>query len=828
MLSNYFKMFIRTLLRNKIYSLINIVGLAVGMASSILILQYVIHEFSYDKFWEKSDNIYRVSQDQYQNGELQLHSAKTFEGVGEAMLNEFPEVKNYTKFMRDEVMCYREGNDTRLNNQNLFWVDTTFLKVFKMDFVYGNPGNVFQNYYSSVISQSAAKRLFGDINPVGQWYKVNEGWSFCVTGVFKDMPENSHININFIVSTASLWYYIRNWDNERGMMIPEDHRIITRPTQYSDVRQWRNAGYYTYILVKDNVQPEQIEPKLQAFINKFTGDIIRGGGKINLSLQKIHDIHLSSNLQFELGINGDKKMVIGLLLTALIILTIAFANYINLSLVKSMDRAKETALRKTIGAEKIHLVKQHLSEAFFINVIAMIIAVICIVIINLLFVHFAGQQFLFGNLIDINFLLIIAVFLVLGTLLSGIYPAFVLSSLKPIDLFRKKLTAEFSNASLRKGLLCFQFTTAVILLTITFIVYKQISFMQNQKLGVNIDKVLYMRSPYTMIKKPQRLERLQSFRTELKRINGVKNFATSSSIPGCENTWQIDNVRTADSAPNKKNNFSLIEMDEEFIQTLGLGLIAGRNFLTDETARQSIIINEKAASMLGFKNAGSAVNEIIQVGNENLRVVGVVADYHHEYLKKAIQPTIFFYGFDWPMDVGYYSVKINSNNLSATINDIKSIWNNLYSEEPFDFFFLDQTYQKQYEADNQFGLIFSSFSIISILLTCFGLFTLTSYSAVKRTKEIGIRKILGASVTNVFYLLNKEFIVLFLISYVIALPASIYLADLWLVNYTYRISLGLSILVIPFVLISLIIIAAMSYQALKAAFRNPVDSLRYE
>ena len=828
MLSNYFKMFLRSLWKHKLYSFINISGLAVGMASCILILQYVVHEFSYDSFWKNADNVYRVSHDQYQNGVLQLHSAKTFSGVGEAMLNEFPEVKNYTNFMRDEVMCYTDGNETRLNNQNLFWVDTTFFSVFQMDFVYGVPENVFQNHFSSVISQSAALKLFGNVNPIGKWYKVNEGWSFCVTGVFKDIPENSHLNMNFIVSSSSLWFYIRNWNNETGTLIPEGQRVITNPSHYSDAQQWRYADYYTYILAKRNVDLKLVETRLPSFIRKFTNDIIQDGGKVNLSLQNIRDIHLSSNLQFELGVNGDKKLVLALLLTAFIILIIAFANYVNLSIVKSIDRAKETALRKTIGADRMQLIKQHLLESFFINVIAILFAVIFIEIINELFIHLAGKQMLFNEFKGYNYLLIIITFLFIGTLLSGIYPALILSSIKPADLFRKKISFGQKKISLRKGLLGFQFTTSVILLTITFIVYNQVSFMQNQNLGVNIDRVLYMRSPYTMIQKPQRMYRLQSFKSEIKSLNGVKNFATSSSVPGCENIWQINDVRKAGSAPDQKNNLSLMVIDEEFVPTLGLKIISGRNFFPNETNQHPVILNEKAANLLGYKKTGNAVNELLQIGNEQYRVVGVIADYHHEYLKKDIQPTIFQYGFNWLMDVGYYSFRINSTDIPATINGIKQTWNTMYPEEPFDYFFLDKTYQKQYEADQQFGIIFSSFSTISLLLTCFGLFALTSYNALKRKREVGIRKTLGATIPNIFYLLNKEFIILLGISYLISLPICIYLADLWLVNYTYRINLGWSLLVIPLLVITFVIIATMSYQAIKAATANPVESLRYE
>jgi putative ABC transport system permease protein len=828
MVTNFLKMFFRSIWKHKLYSFINIAGLAVGMSSSILILQYVFHEFNYDSFWKNSDNIYRVSHEQYQNGILQLQSAKTFQGVGEAMLNEFPEVTNQTKFMRDEVMCYTDGNETRLNNQNLYWVDTTFFDVFSMEFVYGSRENVFQNNYSSMISLSAAKKLFGNENPIGKWYKVNEGWSFCVTGVFKDVPENSHINMNFIVSSASLWYYIGNWDNEKGIMIPEEQRTTTRTSQYSDAQQWRYAGYYTYVLCKNNVNPMHIEAKLSSFADKYTKDLINDKGRVKLSLQNIKDIHLSSNLQFELGINGDNDLMITLMLTAFIIMIIAFANYVNLSIVKSMDRAKETALRKIVGADKNQLIKQHLLESFLTNFIAIIFAVFLVEIINMIFTSLAGKNLVYNDLMSGSFWLIIITYLLVGTLLSGIYPALVLSSSKPIDLFKKRLPFGFKNTSFRKILIGFQFTAAIILLTITFVIYEQMSFMQNHKTGVNIDHVLYMRSPYSMIKKPQRLERLQSFKSALNNINGVKKFATSSSIPGCENLWQINDVRKAGSAPDRKKTFSLLVMDEEFVQTLGLNIISGMNFLSNETRQHSVLLNEKAAQLLGYKKPADAINDLVQIGNYQFNVVGIISDYHHEYMKKAIQPTVFMYGFDWYLDVGYYSVKINSGNVTATVNDIKKAWNTMYPDEPFDYFFLEQTYQKQYEADRQFGIIFSSFSIISILLTSFGLFALTSYNAVKRTKEIGIRKSLGATIPNIFYLLNKEFIILLIISYAFALPISIYLANYWLLNYTYRINLGWTLLAIPLLMITLIIISAMSFQAIKAAKANPIISLKYE
>lgn len=828
MFNNYLKMFLRSLRKHKLFSLVNVAGLAIGMASSILILQYVINEYSYDSFWSNADNIYRVTHQQYQNGVEQFHSAKTFEGVGEAMFNEFPEVKSYTKFMQDEVMCYTGENETRLNNQNFFWVDTTFLDVFKLDFVYGSGKGAFNDNYSSLISESASKKLFGNIDPVGKWYKVNEGWAFCVTGVFRDIPENSHLNMHFMASDASLWFYIMNWDNTQGKLVSEENRNAVLPTHYSDSRQWRWAGSYTYVYVDGNADPKQTENKLVSLVDSYTEQIKQDGGDVHLSLQKIKDIHLSSNLQQELSVNGDKDLVLALLFTAFIILVIAFVNYINLSLVKSMKRAKETALRKTIGAEKKQIIIQHLLESFFINLIAIVVALILIELINILFVRLAGKPIIPGNYTDNYFMLIVFSFLFWGTLLSGGYPAFVLSSFRPVDLFKKGLSFKIGSVSLRKILIAFQFTVAVVLLTVTFVVYKQITFMQNQDLGVNIDQVLYMRSPYTMIKKPQRLERLNAFKSELKKIIGVKNFTTSSSIPGCENLWQRDDVRKAGTAPDQKNNFSIIVMDNEFIPTLGLKLISGRNFLLNEMNQSSIIINEEAAKLLGYNKNGSAVNESIQVGDELYSVIGVIEDYHHEYLKKAIQPTIYFNGYDWRLDVGYYSAKINSDKITSTIDDIKGTWEALYPEEPFDYYFMDQTYKKQYEADQQFGIIFSSFSLISLFLTAFGLFGLTSYNAIMRTKEIGIRKTLGAKVSNVFYLLNKEFVILLAISYGVSVPIAFFIAKAWLVNYSYKIMLDTELFVLPFLIILLIIFAAISIQALKAARANPVNSLKYE
>jgi putative ABC transport system permease protein len=337
-----------------------------------------------------------------------------------------------------------------------------------------------------------------------------------------------------------------------------------------------------------------------------------------------------------------------------------------------------------------------------------------------------------------------------------------------------------------------------------------------------------MRSPYTMIKKPQQMDRLQSFKAELKRLNGVRNITTSSSIPGCENIWLRNDVRKLDSAPENKNDFSFFNIDEDFIPIYEPKILAGRNFTNDDYGQRSLIINEEAVKTLGFKSGSDAVNQLIKVGNDQYQVAGVIANYHQEYLKKAVQPALFFYGYVWPHDVGYYSVKVNSYGVNSTLARIKNVWKTMYPDEPFEFFFLDQTFQKQYESDQQFGMIFTLFSVLSLALTCFGIFGLTSYNVLKRTKEIGIRKVLGANNGNIFYVLNKEFIKLLSISFIIALPFCIYLSLLWLSNYSFRISLNVILFIAPLLIVASIVLLTMSYQSIKAANINPTQSLKYE
>ncbi len=818
------KISIRNLLKNKSLTLINILGLAVGLASSVLILMHVAYEYSYDKNWEKADNIYRISYTRYQNKELSFKSARTLGGMAPVLKEKVPEVIGSTQLFKDVVTVYNEDN--QIADIQMYVADSTFQSVFKLDYIDKKTDNPLIPLYSSIISESAALSLFGTADAVGKWFKVCQGWRFCVTGVYKNLPSNSHISFDMVLSLQTYYHYYQNWDDVTGS------EIIKNPKAYilnKQVTSWEYGynGWYSYLLLQPGTDRKQIESKIAQIGVDYTQKITKNNGKVEFQLQPIKSIHLHSHLDNEIKANGDRNSVMAIVFIALVILVIAWINFVNLTLIRAVEHAKSIGIRKMAGAMKKHLVFQFLTEALITNLMGVLIAIGLVFLLKNWFSSLSDLPIITS--IGWKYSLVLTAIILAGVLISGLYPALYFSSYKALDLFKGFHTTVTQSLDLRKFLVVAQFAASIFLIAGVITVFKQINYMKSCDLGVNIEQTLVTFSPPTQIGRPQRMSKLNAYKEQIRQTPGVESVATSSILPGKEILWKKQDVRKVTDQPNTTNVFAYANVDYDFIPTFNLKLVAGQSFSREENeSSNTIIINESAMKQLGYSDASSTINSFLMVGNKEYRIIGVLKDYHHESLKKEIKPIILFYGYKWMSDIGYYSIKMNSNNLNQTFAQIEKIWKQIYPEDHFQYFFLNDDFNAQYKADQAFGRVFTLFTFLAIFIAAIGLWGLAVYSSNQRTKEIGIRKVNGAKGTEILVMLNRDFVKWVALAFIIATPLAWFILNKWLENFAFKTELSWWIFAVAGLVALGIAMLTVSWQSWKAATRNPIESLRYE
>ncbi|HWS00761.1 MAG TPA: ABC transporter permease, partial [Prolixibacteraceae bacterium] len=734
------KISIRNILKHKSLSLINILGLAFGLAASLLIMMHVTYEYSYDRNWDRSDDIFRISYDRYQNGDLSFRSAKSLRGMATVLREKVPEVIGGAELLKDVVTVYNEHN--QIQDIQMFVADSAFFTVFNLDFIRQKDDNPLTGLYSAILSESAALSLFGTTDAVGKWFKVCQGWRFCVSGVYKNLPSNTHIPFDMVLTWKTYMHYFQNWDNDTGT------EIIRNPTAHINKKpvtswNWGNFGVYTYLLIRPGSDPKQVESKIEKIAADYTRSITKNDGKAEFHLQPITEIHLDSHLENEIVANGDRNSVLALVFISLVILCIAWINFINLTLIRAVEHAKSTGLRKIAGATKKQLVGQFMAEALVTNLISIVIALALVFLLKGWFASVSGMDVV--PAIGWRYLVALATLIFTGILVSGLYPALYLSSFKPVDLFKGIKASGTNRMDLRKSLVVAQFAASIFLIAGVLTVFKQISYMKSIDLGVNIDRTIVTYSPPTMIGNPQRMSKIETYKSTIRETSGVESITTSSAIPGKEILWKRQDIRKTDDLPNTVKSYAYTYIDYDFVKTFNLEILAGRNFTEAENENnKNLIVNEMAIRQLGFTNPEAAVNSYVLVGTVQYQIIGVLKDFHQESLRKEIKPVVFFFGYQWMYDIGYYSIKVNTADLKQTIGRIENSWNNTYPEDHFKYFFLDDKFNAQYKSDQAFGRVFTLFTFLAIFIASIGLFGLAVYSANQRTKEIGIRKVNGA------------------------------------------------------------------------------------
>jgi len=808
MLKNYLKIALRNLWKNKGFSAINIIGLAAGLATCLLIMLYVMDELSYDKYNTKADRIYRVDGD-LQFGGNHFILAVGPEPMGATLKKDYPEVEQYVRFRGYGGLLVKKGNEN-VNEGRVIYVDSTLFDVFTLPMIAGDPKTALKDPNTVVITEKIAQKYFNTTDVVGKTLTINDTSNLKVTGVIKNIPSQSHFNFDFFVSLNGS---IQSWE----------------------VNSWISNNENTYIVFKKGANPKVLESKFPAMVEKYMypqalsllntkkEDFIKSGNYARYSLTPLTSIHLHSDKVAELGANSSIQYVYIFSAIAIFILLIACVNFMNLSTARSSNRSKEVGVRKVLGSLRSNLINQFLTESILISFIALILAMLLAWVLLPYFNQIANKEIGIG-LFSRSWLLpsLVVLMLIVGSL-AGSFPAFYLSAFKPIIVLKGKLAAGFKRSWLRSSLVVFQFWISIILIIGTIVIYKQLNYIQNKKLGYNRDQVLVLENTDPLGSQSK------AFENELQKVPGVLSVTMTGYLPTSD--WRSDSPLFPEATLDQKSAVSsqIWTVDENYIPTLGMQIVKGRNFskqfLTDSSG---VIINESAAKMLGFADPINKplyyLTDISKKQIATYHIVGVVKDFNYNSLRQNVTPLALFYG----NQISKIALKINTANVKGLIAQIENKWKTMAPGQPFSYAFMNEQFNNLYRTEQRISQISITFSILAILIACLGLFGLVTYAAEQRIKEIGIRKVLGASVANLVGMLSKDFLKLVIISAVIAFPVAWWAMHKWLEDFAYRVQIGWWIFVVAGISALLIALLTVSFQAIKAALANPVKNLRTE
>ena len=799
MFKNYLKIAWRNLTKNKGYSVINIGGLAIGMACFLVIAMFIRNEMSYDSYHEKGDNIYRIV---HHGSEDNLEDRWVWGNapVGPALKKDFSEVVEIVQFSgRSDVLL--EYNERSFQEGNSFYVDETVFDIFSWPLLSGNPKTALKDPYSIVLTESTAKKYFGNEDPMGKTMdgvggRANDGL-YTVTGVMKDVPANSHFTFDVLLSMSSFYQ-----------------------TRSEIFEAWGYVDFYTYFLVSDNFDQQAFQAKMPEFLKRNRPEE-NAEYFYDLTFEPLKDTYLNSTAARQPGITGSLSNIYIFALIGLFILIIACINFMNLATARSLERAKEVGVRKVIGADKLGLRYQFLGESLLMVLLASILGLTLVLLGLPVMRSITGKEFLTKEIFNGMSLSIYFGMALITGLLAGSYPAFILSNFKPSSVLKGVFRSSKQGTNLRKGLVVFQFALSIALIASTVIVYFQLGFMLDKNLGFDQEQQLVIDYNWD----GQVMENMETIKSEFMNLSEVVSIAGSRTVPGGHFPGAGTDIETAEGNMQNFEPF-LYEIDFDFIPHYEIEVVAGRaysrEFVTDSVS--SLMVNESAARSFGYANPMDIVGKRFQQWGREGTIIGVVKDFNYISLHQAVAPLTLRYS-----QYGkYLSMKVKSANMSQAISSIEQKWAAVAPHRPFLYTFLDESFNTQYEADIKFKKLFTLFSFLAILIACLGLLGLATYSAVQRTKEIGVRKVLGAEVSSIVKLLSIDFLKLVLIAILVATPFSWYVMDKWLHVYAYQIDISWWIFVLAGGIALSIALLTVSFNAIKAARANPVKSLRTE
>ncbi|MGC4035906.1 MAG: ABC transporter permease [Chitinophagaceae bacterium] len=810
MFKNYLKVALRNLWKNKAFSAINIIGLSAGLAVCLLIVLYVRDETSYDKYNLQSNNIYRLDADIYFNN-TQFTSAVAPAPLAPTLKKDYPQIVQYTRLRSFGDILIKKDNQN-IQNHNAVFADSTFFQVFSIPMISGNPLTALNEPNSIVIDATTAKKYFNSTDVLGKTLYVDNSVNCKITGVIKDIPPQSHFHFSFI----------------RPM----------HDTYHDDQGDWLSNNYASFVMVQPGVTKEALQSKVDATINNYlvkqveqvlhanASDMTKGGNHFLYPVMPLTDIHLHSNKSYEFEANGNVSYVYIFSVIAIFILLIACVNFMNLSTARSANRAKEVGIRKVAGSLRSDLITQFLTESVLVSFFSLVLAIGIAALLVPLFNQLAGKQMSVLTLFSSWLLPVLLALIIVVGCIAGSYPAFYLSSFQPVQVLKGGIAKGFKSSWLRSGLVVFQFFISITLIIGTIVIYNQLTYIRNREIGYNRDQVLVINNTYVLDKKTK------LFKDEMLKISGVQSAAVAGSLP--TETAYNQQGWFKDATLDAKRIVIMTDFygDQNYIPTLGMQMVAGRNFskefLTDSSA---VIINETAAKLLGFKNpltetlyrpSGYAANGGFT--SAAFHIVGVVKDFNFNTMHDKVGPLIIELGDTY----GRVAMRVTTKNISALISQVEKTWNNMAPGQPFSYTFLDADFNKLYDAEQRTGKLFISFAVFAIFIACLGLFGLVTYAAEQRFKEIGIRKVLGASVGEIVTMISKDFVKLVLIAFVIAFPIAWWMMNKWLQSFAYRINISWWVFALAGLLITVIALITVSFQAIKAGLMNPVKSLRTE
>ena len=809
MLRNYLKIAWRNLVNNKTFSLINIAGLAIGLACFILIALYVLDEVSFDRYNTKADRIFRINSD-IRLGGTDLALAVCSDPMGATLKKDYPQVEEYVRFYNSSgSKLIKKGNEF-VNEQKVVHVDSTLFKVFTLPAIEGNLETALNEPNTVVITESTAKKYFGTNAAVGKTIETNNKTIYEVTAVIKDVPRNSHFNFDFFFSMDNVQYDYGNFLSHNF----QTYILLTPGTNYKTFEKNFVQVIQNYIL-----------PQARQFMQiNSMDDFKKSGNDLVYTLIPLTDIHLYSDRSPELGINGNVQYVYIFSIAAIFVLLIACINFMNLSTARSSKRAKEVGIRKVLGTEKGTLIQQFLTESMLMAIFALIVAVFIAWLVMPLFNEISSKSLNLQTLFSYRILpLLIALPLVVGAL-AGCYPAFYLSAFQPIQVLKGSINAGFKRSFFRSGLVVFQFFISIFLIIGTIVVYKQLQYIQTKQLGFDKEQVLIINETGALG------NNATSFKNEVLNMPGVVSGTHSGYLPVSASARNGMSF-SKEAVMNTKNGFNMQTwtIDYDYLKTFGMEIIKGRNFSREFGSDSSaIIINETTAQLLGYDDpiGQKLYRSADETGGEPTvyNIVGVVKNFHFESLRQNISPLCLVLGNSrW-----LTSFKVQNADLPGLVRQVEAKWKYLAPSMPFSYRFLDEAFDNMYRAEQRVGKIAVSFAVLTILIACLGLFGLATYMAEQRTKEIGVRKVLGATVSNIINMLSRDFLRLVIISALFAIPAGWWIMNLWLRDFVYRIEIGWWIFVVAIGIAVLIALFTVSFQAIRAAIANPVKSLRSE
>jgi len=802
MIKNYFKMAWRNLSKNKVFSIINISGFAIGLTCFVLIAVFVINELSYDKYPTQAKDIYRVQLSVTGNGDVAVYPLVDV-AVGEGIRNTFPEVRTFTRLW--QVSDFVKYNDRQFKEEHLSVADSNFLQVFSIPLIEGRTADALGQPNSIVVSKAFAKKYFGNEDAMGKSLLIGtRNVIYKITGVIDKVPDNSHFHFDAFLSQSSF---------------PNPNKT------------WSNVGYYTYLVLNKNADPRQLEAKFPQLVAKYVVPEIQHDMGVSLAeaqksvntfrftLLPLTDIHLRSNTKMELEPNGDMQYVYIFSVLALFILLLACVNFTNLSTARAIKRAREVGIRKVMGSVKKQLILQFLTESVLFTFFSMLLAYVLIFLLLPYFNQLANKNISFSFFL--SYKLILTVFLVsfAAGILAGIYPAFFLSSFNTIRVLKGASMQSSQKKPLRSGLIVFQFFVSTALIIATIIIYQQLHYMQNKKLGYDKDLVLFLPDA-RLLGKDQ-----TAFKQQLLQDNRVLSASISRSVPGGPIMDGTEIYPKNENSNGTEIHGNIAHVDYDYLRTLGIQILKGRNFSKDfPTDSSGVVINEAAVRQLGWTNENAVGKTIVRSGQMEFRVIGIVADFNYASLKQKVAPLLLMLGGNF----GGLIIKVQGSDVKGFLADLKKQWNAFNPPGPLEYNFLDEKFAALYASEQRTKKIFSAFAILAIIIASLGLFGLSAFVIEQRTREIGIRKVLGASVQQVLLLVSKEFLLLVAIAFIISVPVTWWAMHEWLKDFAYRINIGTGVFIAAGFSAVLIAFCTISFQAIRAAIANPVKSLRTE